>query len=87
MSGILLQKNKDNDEVAISFMSIPLKKHELKYSIMEKKAYAVMKVVKQYRYYILHFHAIVYVPHSIVKSILTQQGIGMNERASWVSKI
>lgn len=28
-----------------------------------------------------------YVPHSIVKSILTQQDIGMNERASWVSKI
>lgn len=46
MSGILLQKNEDNDEVPISFTSIPLKKHELKYSIMEKKAYVVMKVVK-----------------------------------------
>lgn len=28
-----------------------------------------------------------YVPHSTVKRILTQQDIGMNERASWVSKI
>lgn len=46
MSGILLQKNEDNDEVPISFMSVPLKKNELKYSIMEKQAYAVMKVVK-----------------------------------------
>lgn len=54
---------------------------------MEKQAYAVVKVVKQFRYYILHSHAIVYVPHSTVKSILTQQDIGMNNRASWVSKI
>lgn len=46
-----------------------------------------MKAVKQFRYYILHSHSIVYVPHSAVKSILTQQDIGMNERASWVSKI
>lgn len=46
MSGILLQKNEDNDEVPISFMSIPLKKHEIKYSIMEKQAYAVVKVMK-----------------------------------------
>ncbi|XP_059077844.1 uncharacterized protein LOC131876445 [Cryptomeria japonica] len=43
MSGILLRKNEDNDEVPISFMHVPLKKHELKYSIMEKQAYAVVK--------------------------------------------
>lgn len=68
-------------------MSVPLKKHELKYSLMEKQVFAVVKAVKQFRYYILHSHAIVYVPHSTVKSILTQQDIGMNNRASWVSKI
>lgn len=32
MFGILVQKGEDNEEVSISFMSIPLKKHELKYS-------------------------------------------------------
>lgn len=46
MSGILVQKGEDNEEVLISFMSIPLKKHELKYSQIEKQAYAVVKVVK-----------------------------------------
>ncbi|XP_059077950.1 uncharacterized protein LOC131876542 [Cryptomeria japonica] len=87
MSWILLQKNEGNEEVPISFMSVPLKKHELKYSLMEKQVYVVMKVVKQFRYYILHSHVVVYVPHSAVKRILTQQGIRMNNRASWVSKI
>lgn len=84
LSGILLQKNEDNEEVPIYFMSVPLKKHELKYSLMEKQAYAVVKAVKQFRYYIIHSHAVIYVPHSAVKSILTQRDIGMNNRASWV---
>lgn len=87
MSGILLQKNEDNEEVPISFLSVPLKKHELKYSLMEKQANAVMKAIKQFRYYILHSHVVVYVLHFIVNNILTQQDIGMNNRASWVSNI
>ncbi|XP_057863758.2 uncharacterized protein LOC131071814 [Cryptomeria japonica] len=66
MSGILVQKGEDNGEVPISFMSIPLKKHELKYSQIEKHAYAVVKAVKQFRYYILHSHAIVFVPNFVV---------------------
>lgn len=54
---------------------------------MEKQGFAVVKVVKHIRYYILHSHAIVYVPHSAMKSILAQQVIGMNNREMWVSKI
>lgn len=87
MSGILLQKNEEDEEVPIAFMSELFKKHELKYSLMEKQAFAVAKAVKHFRYYILHSHATVYVPHSAVKSILTQQDIGMNSRATWISKI
>lgn len=87
MLGILLQKNEDNEEVPIYFMSVPLKKHELKYPLMEKQAYVVVKTIKQFRYYILHSQAIVFVPHSVVKSILIQQDIGLNNRASWVSNI
>lgn len=45
-SGILLQKNIDNEEVPISFMSVPIKKHELKYSLIEKQAYVVVKAIK-----------------------------------------
>ena len=36
MSCILLQKNEKGEEMPISFMSIPLKKHELHYSLTEK---------------------------------------------------
>lgn len=43
--------------------------------------------MKQFRYYILHSHAIVFVPNSVVKVVLNQQDVGINNRASWVSKI
>lgn len=46
ISSILLQKDEKNEEVPISFMSIPLKKHELQYSQVEKQAFAIVKVVK-----------------------------------------
>lgn len=46
MLGILLQKNEKNEEVPISFMSFPLKKHELRYSLAEKQDFIVVKVIK-----------------------------------------
>ena len=39
MSSILLQKNEKGEEMPISFMSIPLKKHEMNYSLIEKQAF------------------------------------------------
>lgn len=53
-------------------MSVPLKNYELKYSLIEKQAFAVVKVVKHFKYYILHSHSTVFVPHFMVESILTQ---------------
>ena len=70
LSRILTQKNDQGTELPIAFMSIPLKKHELKYPLVEKQAFAMVKVVKQFRYYVLHSHSIVYVPETAVKSIL-----------------
>ena len=71
MSGILLQKSEKDEEVPISFMSVPLKKYELCYSLAKKQAFAMVKAVKHFWYYILHSHSIVYVPSIAVKSILT----------------
>ncbi|XP_057850259.2 uncharacterized mitochondrial protein AtMg00860-like [Cryptomeria japonica] len=48
MSGILLQLDEHGAEMPIAFMSTPLKKHELKYSPMEKHAYTVVKAMKQF---------------------------------------
>ena len=36
MSGILLQKNEKGEEMPISFMSVPLKRHEMNYSLTKK---------------------------------------------------
>ena len=54
---------------------------------MEKHAFILVKALKQFRYYILHSHSIVYVPKMIVKSILTHQEVGMNKRDVWVTKV
>ena len=39
---------------------------------MEKQAFALVKALKYFRVYILHSHIIAFVPHSVVKDILTQ---------------
>lgn len=72
MFGILLQKDDAGVEAPIAFMSVPLKKDELNYSLSEKQDFACVKAMKQFGYYILHSHSIVFVPDTTVKSILTQ---------------
>lgn len=52
MFDILLEKNESNEEVPIAFMSIPLKKNELNYLLVEKWAFAIFKAVKHFKYYI-----------------------------------
>ena len=79
LSAILTQPDKDNTEAPIAFMSIPLKKHELKYSLIEKNAYALVRAVKQFRFYIPNSHSKVFVPDSAMKTILTQQEISVNK--------
>ena len=50
---VLTQKNKDGDEVPISFMSARLDEEQLKYLEVEKQAYTVFKVVKHLLPYLL----------------------------------
>ena len=80
LSSILTQKDDQANQAPIAFMSISLKKHELNYTQIEKHAFSMVKALKQFMYYILHSHSVVYVPETIVKSILTQQEVGMNKR-------
>ena len=44
----------------------------MKYDIMEKKAYALVKYQKDFRVHIFHSHIIAYVPSNMVKGILTE---------------
>ncbi|KAH9294330.1 hypothetical protein KI387_040466, partial [Taxus chinensis] len=57
-------------------MSYVLKAHELKYTMIEKHAFAVVKAVKQFHFYILNYHSFGLVPNTTIKSILTQQEFG-----------
>ena len=71
VAAVLLQKNDQGEEQPIAFFSKILRDGELRYSIMEKQAYALVKALKEFRIYLLHSHIITYVPCSVVKSILT----------------
>jgi hypothetical protein len=57
-------------EQHISFFNIALRDAEMKYDIMEKNAYALVKSLKDFRIYVLHSRDIAYVASTVVKEIL-----------------
>ena len=81
-----MQENKEGIQAPIAFMNMPLKNQELRYSQMEKHAYAVVRALKNFRFYILHSHSVIYVSDFVVKGILTQQEVGCNNRGAWIEK-
>jgi ribonuclease HI len=54
LAAVLLQKNEEGYEQPIAFFSKSLRDAELKYNIMEKQAYAMVKALKAFRTYVLH---------------------------------
>ena len=52
---------------------------------MEKQAFSLVKALKYFRVYILHSHIIAFVPHSVVKDIMTQDPDG--KRGKWIAVI
>ena len=71
---VLLQKNDQGYEQLIALLSKSLRDATLKYNIMEIQALALVKAIKDFRVYIIYSHIIAYVPNSVVKDILTQNG-------------
>ena len=86
IAGVLLQKNFEGFEQPIAFMSRALQNSELKYTIMDKQAYSLVKYLKNFRTYIGYSKVIGYVPHTVVKDILSQKDC-LGIRGTWVSKI
>eukprot|EP00253_Pinus_taeda_P027021 PITA_27021 len=72
---VLLQKDDQGCEKPIAFFSKALRDAPLKYQIMEKQTYALVKAIKDFKVYILYSHVIAYVPSVVVKDILTREGI------------
>ena len=58
----------------------------LKYEIMEKKSYALVKALKSFIVYFLHSNIIAYVPSTFLKEILIQPDID-GRRSKWISKM
>jgi hypothetical protein len=69
---VLLQKNEEGFEQQIACFNKSLRDTELRYDIMEKQAYAMVKALKDFRTYMLHSKVISYVPTSSIKYILVQ---------------
>jgi hypothetical protein len=83
---VLLQKNKDDYEQPIAFMRKTLRDVELKYSIIKKQAYALVKYLKHFRSYVGYNKIKSYFPYLVVKDVLSQQDF-LGIRQKWVSKI
>ena len=86
IAAVLLQKDDQGNEKPIAFFSRALRDAPLKYQIMEKQAYALVKAIKDFRIYILYSHVITYVPNAIVKDILTQENLE-GRRGKWIANI
>ena len=67
-------------------MSRALQHSELKYTTMEKQAYALVKSLKHFKTYVGYSKIIGYVPHAAIKDIMSQQDF-LCIRGKWVSNI
>jgi len=73
---VLTQKNEDREEFPVAFMRTGLQGVELKYSTIDKQAFAVFKAVKHFGPYLLRSHTKVIVPHTVVRALLIQKEQG-----------
>jgi hypothetical protein len=86
VAAVLLQKNEEGREQPISLFRKALRDAEIKYEIMEKQAYALVKDLKAFRVYVLHSKVTTYVPSTSVKDILIQPDVD-GRRGKWIAKI
>jgi hypothetical protein len=81
-----LHKNVEGLEQTISFFSRALRDAELKYDIMEKQAYALVKALKYFIIYVMHSRVVAYFPSYFLKENLIQTNIE-GKRSKWIAKI
>jgi hypothetical protein len=86
IAAVLLQKNADDQEQPVAFFSKVLRDAEVKYELLEKQAYALVKSLKAFRVYILQAKVIAFVPSSSVKDVLVQPDID-GKRSKWIARL
>ena len=83
---VLLKKNADDQEQSVAFFSKVLRDAEVKYELLEKQAYALVKSLKSFRVYILQEKVIAFVPSSSIKDVLVQPDID-GKRSKWIARL
>lgn len=73
VSTILTQVNNASEEHPITFMSHALKNAKEKYNLLEKKDFTVVKVVKNFKVFIIKNETIAFVRNLVLKTFLTNQ--------------
>jgi len=86
IAAVLLQANEESSKHPVAFFRKNLRDAELRYDIIEKQAYALIKSLKAFRVYILHSKIIAYVPSAAIKDVLTQPDAD-GKRAKWIAKL
>lgn len=82
MAAVLMQK-RDQVENPIAFFNRTIRDAALKYNIIEKRALALVKALKDFRVYVLHSHILAYVPNAAVKDVLVQTD-SEGSRGKWI---
>jgi len=70
LATVLLQKNDEGIKHPMAFFRKTLRDAELRYELIEKQAYSLIKSLKEFRIYILHSKVVAYVPSTSVKKCL-----------------
>ena len=86
IAAVLLQAAEEGSEHPMAFFSKNLRDAELRYDIIEKQAYALIKSLKAFKVYILHSKIIAYVHSTAIKYVLTQPDAD-GRRAKWIAKL
>ena len=69
----------------MAFFSKTLRDAELRYDLIEKQAYALIKSLKAFQIYIFHSKVVAYVPSASVKDVSMQLDID-GKTAKWTAK-
>ena len=85
MIAVLMQK-KDEHERPIAFFNKSIRDAALKYNIIKKQALALVKVLKDFRVYILHSHILAYVPNIAVNDVLAQTDLE-GRQGKWIATL
>ena len=85
LATVLLQKNDEDVEHPVAFFNKTLRDIELRYDLIEKQAYDLIKSLKAFIIYIIHSKMVAYVPSASVIDVLTQPDID-GKRVKWIAK-